>query len=818
MTPRILIVEDEAITALDLKGQLREMGYVVTGTAASSEDAIAAAARSSPDLILMDIMIQGSVDGIETAAMLRETCRAGIVYLSALSDEDILRRATATGAHGYLVKPVRPVDLRATIEMALAKRALEQRLRESEERVRLIADNVGGMIAYIDHERRLRFVNRRVSDALGFDAGRLVGRRLTDILRADLYERLHPHLDHAYAGRTGSFEGEVDGRVGLVHYVPEGEGGTVRGVYVLISDITARVRAERALRDEKERFQATLHSIGDAVLSVDARGRVETLNPVAETLTGWDERSAVGKDAALVLRLADESSGEALEPPIRAAISEGAASRLSERTVLISRTGQHHAIEDSCTPIMDASGQVGGAVLVFRDVTERRRMVERLAYQARHDPLTGLLNRREFELALKARWDDARSFGHRHALLYIDLDQFKLVNEACGHHAGDQLLQQLSALMGDRMRGNVLARLGGDVFGAVVDEAPLHRAQQLAEQLIHAIGDHRFHWDQRVFRVGASVGVVAIDDQVDDCASLLIAADMACQLAKDKGRYRVQVFRSDDVELLRQRGKDYWIARIPDALENDRFRLFAQRIAPLDRARASGPKSFEILLRLEERAGIVTPPMAFLPAAESYNMMQKIDRWVIDRLIRDVAPGQGGASAAGAGTKYSINLSGASLADPDLVEFVVERLHRTSLDPSQLTFEITETAAVSNLDRAISVVRRLRGLGCKMALDDFGTGLSSFAYLRAFPVDFLKIDGSFVKDLTTAPLHSALVEGVNRIGHELGIQTVAEHVENEAVLERLRQIGVDYGQGYAIHEPQPLQQILEGRMRQTEVV
>lgn len=434
-----------------------------------------------------------------------------------------------------------------------------------------------------------------------------------------------------------------------------------------------------------------------------------------------------------------------------------------------------------------------GVYGIYRDLTETHEARERLSWLGSHDSLTGLLNRHAFEDRLAALLRAPRAAHEQHAVLYLDLDLFKVVNDSCGHGAGDRLLQEVAALLAGLVQSyDTLARLGGDEFGLLLRNCPLSKAEELAERLVTTVHAHRFRWETRSFVLGASAGVVALGPEDRDLARVMSAADSACAAAKERGRNRVQVFRPSDSELeLRRREMD-WVSVISAALEQDRFALYLQRIEP-----AGGPDGLphhEVLLRMLDPEGRVIPPGQFIPPAERYNLMPALDRWVIQRVFRDAQPEDG---------LFSINLSGTTLSDPGFQAFVQQEFQRTGLAPTRVCFEITETAAIADLDRAQAFIAAMRRLGCTIALDDFGAGLASFGYLKSLPVDFLKIDGLFVKGLRDSPVDQAMVEAIDRIGKLMGIRTVAEFVEDPATRARLHAIGVDMVQGYGVHRPEP---------------
>ena len=570
-----------------------------------------------------------------------------------------------------------------------------------------------------------------------------------------------------------------------------------------VLDITERKRIERLLLEEKERALVTLHSIGDAVIATDAHGYIEYLNPVAEKLTGFELDEARGQALDRVFRIINEETRHAAEDPVARCLSEGQIVGLANHTVLVSRSGTEHAIQDSAAPIRDPTGEVLGVVLVFSDVTEARRLSREISYQASHDGLTGLTNRQEFERRLKRVVETARNSSTTNALCYLDLDQFKLINDTCGHVAGDEVLRQVSSLLQKNVRHrDTIARLGGDEFGLLMEHCSLKEAQQVARKLVEAVSDYEFFWEDKRFKIGVSIGLVAVNDLDTDVNGLLSAADTACFIAKDQGRNRFHVFREDDEHLVRRHGEMQWAVRLPRALEEGSFRLFYQPMMPVTSKGVEGAH-YEVLMRLQEDQIVL--PETFLPAADRYQLSSQLDRWVIATTFQWIADHP--AHLRGL-YLCAINLSGHSLNEEAFLEFINQKLKDSPIPPDKICFEITETVAISNFSRARDFMKDLKAQGCQFALDDFGSGLSSFGYLKNLPVDFLKIDGVFVKDILDDPLSLALVKSINEIGQVMGIRTIAEYVENEAILEKLRKIGVDYAQGFAIDRPRPIEELL----------
>ncbi|MCH7829764.1 MAG: EAL domain-containing protein [Proteobacteria bacterium] len=562
-------------------------------------------------------------------------------------------------------------------------------------------------------------------------------------------------------------------------------------------DITERKIYEDALFREKESAQITLQSIGDGVITTDANCIVEYVNPVAEELTGWKVDDASGRPVDEIFRGFHEETCEPLENPLAVSIRRDRAIKSVRPTLLIRRDGNELYIESTASPIRDGKGIVTGGVLVFHDVSESRELHRRLSYHASHDILTGLVNRRELENRLERALKSARAKETRYALLYLDLDQFKIVNDSCGHSAGDALLGQLGALLKSKIRWrDTLARLGGDEFGVLLESCSLDEAMNTAETLRLAISEYKFIWEGRNFRLGVSIGVVPITAESENVAGLLSAADSACSAAKEAGRNRIHSFQENDIDLMRRRREMQWAARINNALEEDRFELYRQTIMPLQVEEEGA--HYEILLRMRDENGGIISPGLFIEAAERYGITPEIDRWVIRSAFRWLVSE---ADERERLTLCSINLSGQSLGDEKFLPFVVDQFRMSGLDASKICFEITETAAIASYAQANRFINALKELGCKFALDDFGTGLSSFGYLKHFPVDFLKIDGSFVKEILHDPIDREMVRSINEIGHLTGKKTIAEFAENEEIITMLRGMGVDYAQGYGVSEP-----------------
>ena len=581
------------------------------------------------------------------------------------------------------------------------------------------------------------------------------------------------------------------------------------GIVIAVWVIRIVAATEAKLEHEKELAQVTLHSIVDGVITTDAAGRVEYLNPVAERYLGWSSLEAFGKPLSEIYRVLDERTAKPIDPlPLTETSAANEAELVAVR--LVDRKGRECPVRYSHAPILGHDGTVHGMIVVFHDVSQLRAMSQQLLWQASHDSLTGLVNRREFERRLAGLIETAGTQRREHALLFMDLDNFKAVNDSCGHSAGDELLRQLTAIMLTRMRGSdTLARLGGDEFGALLEACPVDQAMRIANGLRETVREFRFVWEGKTFSIGVSVGLVTIDGTSGDVNQVLATADATCYEAKNRGRDRVQVYRPEEPSRSGRREELQLVSQINRAFELGQFKLYRQRIDRLD-AKPHRERNYEILVRMLDRAGNLVPATGFMPAAERYNLLTSIERWVVSSLV-EFLNRQWTASAiphdvqvSGERGFYSVNISGASINDKSFPDFLRNLLTRYQLPSDLLCFEITETTAISNLSKAAELMHELKGMGCRFALDDFGTGMSSFAYLKYLPVDFLKIAGVFIKDMVTDPMDYAIVDSVNRIGHVLGMRTVAESVEDAATLSRITELGLDYAQGYFVAEPEAL--------------
>ncbi len=691
--------------------------------------------------------------------------------------------------------------------IAIERRLAEEALRGSEAKFRGLFESIAEGVYQSSRNGRLLSVNPAFVGMLGYASA-------AELYALPSVEALYWNpADRAEFARRVEAEGEIrdaeylmrrrDGQQLVVlenARAVHDAGGAIAGYEGTIADITGRKRAEQAVFAEKERAQVTLQSIGDAVISTDAEGRIEYINPVAEALTAWPLAEARGQPIGAVLKLVNELTREPVETSLSGVLGRSGGAAPTDHSVLITRTGTEVAIQESAAPICDRAGKVMGAVVVFHDVTAERRLKRALAWQASHDALTGLINRREFDSRLHSALLSAQRGEGSHALLYIDLDQFKVVNDTCGHQAGDRLLRDVTGLLQSRVRASdTIARLGGDEFEVLLEGCTLEQATRIAEGARQAIRDFRFVWGASTLSVGASIGIVEISAATENVANVMSAADIACYAAKDAGRNRIHVYEAGGVT--GRHREMHWVARVTRAAEQNRLELFFQPIVSLT---ARAERGFhELTLRLRDESGELVRPSEFIPAAERYNVMSVLDRWVVAQAIGLLR------ERAGSGQPLpvlAVNVSGTSLNEQSFVDFVLQSVSDPEIGAA-LCFEITETAAVTSLANARYLMGELRRRGCKFALDDFGTGVSSFVYLKTLPVDFLKIDGQFITQIAQDPVNRSMVEAIGKVGRALGIATVAECVETEAVLDELKRIGVDFAQGIHLAHPLPIAQL-----------
>ena len=578
-----------------------------------------------------------------------------------------------------------------------------------------------------------------------------------------------------------------------------------RGHTVILTvarDVSHRKSLEVSLSRSKRQAQYTLESISEGVITTDNDGRIDYMNQAAETLIGTNRDDASGHRLGELFKLVDDADRRPLGDPVDRCLAMRRRVNMGRRAVLVTIDGEHeHSVELTASPVRGPSNSISGTVVVFHDVSELRGLTRKMSYQATHDPLTGLINRREFERRLDEAMDSAHAEEAVHMLFYMDLDRFKAVNDSCGHMAGDNMLREVAALIKDQVRdSDFVGRLGGDEFGALLIGCPIDKARQIATDICNAIADYRFVWKDKIFNIGISVGLVEISHASGTLQDVISAADSACYMAKQQGRGQVHVYSARDEAVARERGDIQWLRQLQTALHEDSFELAVQPIIAMRGKTDSGP-AIEVLIRLNDGRGRSTDNAEFLRPAERYQMMPQIDRWVINASLAAIS---GGEIKLAGHRSCAINLSGQTLGDEAFLGFVVDALDRSGVAPSSICFEVTETAILSNVQQAQRFIEVLHGIGCEFSLDDFGSGLGSFSSLKHLPIDYLKIDGTYTRNLQTDLVNQEMVSAMIKLARTMEFQIVAEQVEHQEDFDWLRDVGVDFVQGYFIEAPSML--------------
>jgi diguanylate cyclase (GGDEF)-like protein/PAS domain S-box-containing protein len=661
------------------------------------------------------------------------------------------------------------------------------------------------------HTDTILFANHAAGDLFGVEAATLVGKPIADLLRPAYRALMRKHIaDH------------LDATEPLLPIEVQLISGDDRGLWVelyskrlkfrgdnafltVAHDITHRKSLEASLGRGKLQARITLESIGEGVITTDLNGTIDYMNEAAEQLLGGTRSAGLGKRLLDLLTLVDEVDRTSLGDPVAKCLSERKRINLGRRALLLSKQAEREfSTELTASPIRGPDGQIAGCVVIFHDVSEVRGLAREMSYQASHDALTGLVNRAEFERRLGAALDSARGEGVSHVVSYLDLDRFKLVNDTSGHIAGDNLLREISALLKQRVRdSDTVARVGGDEFAMLLAGCPLDKARQIADDICQAVADHKFAWQDQVFDIGVSIGLVEVGKDSGSAEGVLSAADSACYVAKQQGRGRIHVYSTRDEVLARERGEIQWLQKLQRALKENEFELYVQPIVALAGRTQVGPAA-EILLRMRDESGASILPSHFLGSAERYQLMSHIDRWVVQAALTAIA---GGAPNLPNGRTCGINLSAQTLGDDDFLEFVVDVLDHTGVDPQKICFEIRESAVVSQLDQAQRFINVLHGIGCRFALDNFGSGIGSFANLKNLALDYLKIDGVYTHDVENDSVNREMVSAMVKLARTLDFRVVAEQVEDQASFEALRGLGVDFVQGFVVEKPRPLQSL-----------
>jgi diguanylate cyclase (GGDEF)-like protein/PAS domain S-box-containing protein len=704
-------------------------------------------------------------------------------------------------------------DQRELADMVTAVNHLLGRVAAESERAAAAVTPIGSLgdrvhEAVLIHGKAIRYVNPQFANLMGSKVEELLGRRLEDLVPPDHAELVADNMRRRLAGEPAAERYEIDlvgftgqsARLELSTWVVDFEGERallIVGVEVLPTQTL------QALQDAggRSRSRRALESLSEALITTDVDGRVDYINPAAARLMGVVADEVAGTMLEDLATVADEADRKFMAEPVRQALTAGMPLTLGRRALMIRPPGgAEHLVELSAAPIQMETGETIGAVVLLHDVTEMRGMARQMSYQATHDALTGLVNRREFERRLQEAVDTAHRGDGAHVLCYLDLDRFKTINDTSGHLAGDAMLRDCAKILRDAVRdSDTVARIGGDEFGMLLVGCPLEKARQIADDVCRAVNDFRFVWKDKIFNVGVSIGLVEIARDSGTMEESLAAADSACYVAKRQGGH-VSVYSARDEIFARQNGEIQWLQTLQSALRDSRFELYCQPIVAAFASTDEGP-AMEVLVRLRDDSGQHLSPIEFVRAAERYRLMVLVDRWVVQTTL--TAMGRG-AIAIAPKRSVAINISGQTLQDSQFLEFVVECFDSTGTNPAQVCFEISENAVVGNLEQARRFVGVLHGMGCRFALDDFGSGLGSFANLKNLAVDYLKIDGSFFKNLARDTVNQAMVTAMIRLARSLNFKVIAEQVEDASALDAARRMGVDYLQGYAIGRPEKL--------------
>jgi diguanylate cyclase (GGDEF)-like protein/PAS domain S-box-containing protein len=669
----------------------------------------------------------------------------------------------------------------------------------------------------IIHDEKILLANDAAASLIGVEPTQLVGRDVNDLVKPAYRALFRKQVNQRLSGETAPRRIEMQlingNQSGL--WV-EAQSSTIdflgrRAILTIGRDISYRKSLEVSLSRSKRLAQYTLESIAEGVITTDNDGRIDYMNLAAETLIGTNRDAAAGHRIGELFSLVDDADRRPLGDPVERCLAMRRRVNMGRRAMMVTVDGEHeHSVELTASPVRGPSNSISGAVVVFHDVSELRGLTRKMSYQATHDPLTGLINRREFERRLDEAMDAAHADESVHMLFYMDLDRFKVVNDSCGHMAGDNMLREVAALIKDQVRdSDFVGRLGGDEFGALLIGCPIDKARQIATDICNAIADYRFVWKDKIFNIGISVGLIEISHASGTLQDVMSAADSACYMAKQSGRGKVHVYSARDEAVARERGDIQWLRQLQTALHDDSFLLALQPIIAMRGKAESGP-AVEVLIRMEAGPGRSTDSAQFLKPAARYQMMPQIDRWVVRTTLAAIS---GGEIKLPANRSCAINLSGQTLGDESFLGFVVDALDRSGVSPASICFEVTESAILSNVQQAQRFIEVLHGIGCEFSLDDFGSGLGSFSSLKHLPIDYLKIDGTYTHNLQTDLVNQEMVNAMIKLARTMEFKIVAEQVEQQEDFDWLREVGVDFVQGRFIEAPAPLGSINTGTYR-----
>ena len=658
------------------------------------------------------------------------------------------------------------------------------------------------------HDEKILLPNESAANLVGLEPQLLIGRDVSDLVKPAYRALFRKTIAKHLAGEPAPDRIEIQlingDQTGL--WV-EAQSSRIEyhgspAILTVARDVSHRKSLEVSLSRSKRQAQYILESISEGVITTNNDGHIDYMNLSAETLTGTKRDDAIGHRVGELFSLVDDADRRPLGDPVERCLAMRRRVNMGRRAVMVSTDGEHeHSVEITASPVRGPGNSISGAVVVFHDVSELRGLTRKMSYQATHDPLTGLINRREFERRLDEAMDSAHAEEAVHMLFYMDLDRFKAVNDTCGHLAGDNMLREVAALIKNEVRdSDFVGRLGGDEFGALLIGCPIEKARQIASDICNAVADYRFVWKDKIFNIGISIGLVEISHASGTLQDVMSAADSACYMAKQQGRGQVHIYSAREEVIARERGDIQWLRQLQTALHEDGFVLAVQPIIAMSGTMETGP-SAEVLVRLTDERGKTTESAEFLRPAERYQMMPQIDRWVINSSLAAIASGEIKLTAQ---RSCAINLSSQTLGDEAFLAFVVDTLDRSGVQPSSICFEVTEAAILSNVQHAQRFIEVLHGIGCEFSLDDFGSGLGSFSSLKHLPIDYLKIDGTYTRNLRTDLVNQEMVSAMINLARTMQFRVVAEQVEHQEDFDWLRKVGIDFVQGHFIEAPQKL--------------
>ncbi|MDJ0940185.1 MAG: EAL domain-containing protein [Woeseiaceae bacterium] len=655
------------------------------------------------------------------------------------------------------------------------------------------------------HDDKIMLANESAAGLVGLEPAQLIGRDVADLVKPAYRALFRKNVSKRLAGENVPRRLEIqliNGNEAGLWVEAQSSNIEFNGqpaILTVARDVSHRKSLEVSLSRSKRQAQYTLESISEGVITTDNDGRIDYMNLAAESLIGTNRDDAAGHRIGELFTLVDDADRRPLGDPVERCLAMRRRVNMGRRALMVSQDGeQEHSVEITASPIRGPGNSISGTVVVFHDVSEIRGLTRKMSYQATHDPLTGLINRREFERRLDEAMDSAHAEEAVHMLFYMDLDRFKAVNDSCGHLAGDNMLREVAALIKEQVRdSDFVGRLGGDEFGALLIGCPIDKARQIASDIIQAIDEYRFVWQDKIFNIGISIGLVEISHTSGSLQDVMSAADSACYVAKQEGRGQVHVYSARDEAIARERGDIQWLRALQAALHEDSFELAVQPILAMAGGVDTGP-SVEVLIRLPDGRGRTADTAEFLRPAERYQLMPQIDRWVVNATLAAISAGE--IKLAG-NRSCAINLSGQTMADDSFLSFVVDALDRSGVAPASICFEVTERAILANVQHAQRFIEVLHGIGCEFSLDDFGSGLGSFSSLKHLPIDYLKIDGTYTRNLQSDQVNQEMVAAMIKLARTMEFRIVAEQVEHQEDFDWLRDIGIDFIQGHFVDAP-----------------